>query len=254
MKRLLDFRTFEGIKREGDVFKMNFSEDSEGDIMSLKFLDRTPKRMQSGVTAYEYYYGYEFDSNVDKDFLASLKLMDEKISPNEAEMLVNKAVSGFDSSYSVSSYDTIVYPESSSKILKVLADKLYKKSGNSMKIPDIFVKSSRPEIKFDQEKIDGLPEKTKKEVTKVIDKIRNDEGTFKIHTVWGKYRKFIQEFMIFNKDQDRKVFNAITGKKVILVDDYRTSGTTLKEMLKSLFKLNPAEVTVFILINVKKIP
>ena len=250
MERLLSFQLFEGVRKQGEVYKLDFSGDADGDIMSLKFSNKKRKKMYSGPTEYEYYYAFEFDSN-DKEFLESLKSLDDKISPDEAKMLVNKAVIGFDHAFNAASYDTIVYPQSSSVILKKLATQLHNKSGNSFTIPDSFVKASRGEIKFDHAKIDKLPLRTKKEVERIIRKIKSEEGTFKIHSVWSKYRKFIQEFLIFNKDQDRKVFNAITGKKVILLDDYRTSGTTLKEMISSLLALKPEKIAVFILVKVK---
>lgn len=250
MERFLDFQMFEGVQKQGEVYKLDFSGDSEGDIMSLMFSNKKRKKMYSGATEYEYYYAFEFDGE-DGQFLESLKSLDDKISQQEAKLLVNKAVMGFDHAMNASSYDTIIYPQSSSVILKKLATQLHNKAGNTFTIPDAFVKASRGEIKFDQEKIDKLPPRTKKEVERIISKIRSEEGTFKIHTVWSRYRKFIQEFLVFNKEQDRKVFNAITGKRVILVDDYRTSGTTLKDMIKSLIALRPEKIAVFILINVK---
>lgn len=250
MDRLLSFELFEGVRREGEVYKLDFSSDADGDIMSLKFSNKRRRKMKSGASVYEYYYAFEFDSE-DKNFLESLKLLDDRISPEEAKMLVNKAVMGFDHTFNAASYDTIVYPQSSSVILKKLATQLHNKAGNAYTIPDSFVKAARSEINFDYKKIETLQPDTKKEVERVIRKIKKDEGTFRIHTVWSKYRKFIQDFIIFNKDQDRKVFNSITGKKVILLDDYRTSGTTLREMMKSLLALKPEKITVFILVKVK---
>ena len=249
MKRLMNFSVFEGLRKEGDVFKLDFSGDREGDLMSLKFNSHRRKIVNVNGTECETYHAFSID-NENKDFLVSLKYFDDKISEAEIHQLINKAVIGFDHEFNAASYDTIVCPKSSSKVLVELADQLYKKSGNATLIPDSLVKLERSEIKFDDEKIEKLPEKTKKEVKKMIERIRNGEGDFKLKSVFSRFRKFLSDFMVFNSENDRKIFNSIVDKNVILVDDYRTSGTTLREMKKQLLKLHPKKITVFILIDV----
>jgi orotate phosphoribosyltransferase-like protein len=41
----------------------------------------------------------------------------------------------------------------------------------------------------------------------------------------------------------------VEGQKVVLIDDYKTSGTTIKEMLRQLADAGAAEVVVFVLIK-----
>jgi hypothetical protein len=250
MRYLLDFDVFEGLRQEGENFKFDFSDGDTDSIMNLKFSSRKRKKTNIRNTECENYYAYTIDNIEGKEFLKSIKYIDQRISANDANLMVNKAVIGFDDEFDLTTYDTIVYPKSSSKILKVLAEQLFKKAGNAKLIPDSFVKLERSQIKFDDEKIETLPEKTKKEVKAVIKRIQTGEGDFHLRTIFSRYRQFIKDFMIFNSERDRENYNAIENKNIILVDDFRTSGTTLKEMKKQLLTLSPKKITVFILIDV----
>jgi orotate phosphoribosyltransferase-like protein len=58
-----------------------------------------------------------------------------------------------------------------------------------------------------------------------------------------------KDFLIFNQENDRRLYNAVEGKKIILVDDYRTSGTSSKEMLRQLIDLGAKEILIFNLIK-----
>lgn len=114
---------------------------------------------------------------------------------------------------------------------------------------DAFVKAASTNIQLDIEKVEKLPERTQKEVMRSFIKAQNPDIHFKIKNVYSRYRKFFKNFIIFNQNNDEKLFNAVEGKKVILVDDYRTSGTTSKEMLRQLIDLGAKEVIVFNLIK-----
>ena len=43
----------------------------------------------------------------------------------------------------------------------------------------------------------------------------------------------------------------VTGKKIILMDDYHTTGATLKEMTNILIEHQPTEIFIIVLIKVK---
>jgi hypoxanthine phosphoribosyltransferase len=254
MSWLLKYNEFiaEGVRLENGKYIFDFKEDQEGDIMSLKFSDTRSRKMKHEDTTYEYYSAYDISTKSDyKEFIHKLKLLDNTaIDPNSIQLLVNKAVIGIDEKYKLSSFDAIIYPKSSSKILSVFAEQLAKKSGVAQLVPDAFVKSSNDEIKFDWEKIENIKdEKTKKSVMKVVDSIKNNKGEFKMKEVYPPYRKFVSEFLIFNNEDSRRVFNLVKGK-VLLVDDYRTSGTSLKQMMELLFKYSPDFLLSTILIKI----
>jgi hypoxanthine phosphoribosyltransferase len=254
MSWLLKYNEFltEGVRLENGKYVFDFKEDKEGDIMSLKFADTRSRKMKHEDTTYEYYSAYDISTKSDyKEFIHKLKLLDNTaIDSASIQLLVNKAVIGIDEKYKLSSFDAIIYPKSSSKILTVFAEQLAKKSGVAQLVPDAFVKASNDEIKFDWEKIEGITnEATKKSVMKVVDSIKNNKGEFKMKEVYPPYRKFVSEFLIFNNEDSRRIFNLVKGR-VLLVDDYRTSGTSLKQMMDLLFKYSPDFLLSTILIKI----
>jgi hypothetical protein len=251
MRHMTDFDRFigEGVELHGDRFVLDFSGDKEGDIMSLKFASGKSREMEKDGVRYSYYFAYEFDNKVNPKWLTTVKKLDG-IDEDQAKLMVSKAVMGFDKHHPLNKFDAIVYPKSSSVVLKKLTEQLGKKSGVAEMVPDAFVKAARSDIKFDYEAIDKLPDVTKKQVLKTIEKIKTDEGEFKLKTIFSRFRKFVKDFVVFKSAEDRHVHNLIVGKRVLLVDDYRTTGTTLKEMMNQLVKLQPEEIVVLILIKV----
>lgn len=242
----------EGVTKSEQGFKFDWSQDMPDDVMPLKFKKYRGKTMKFAdtETKYTYYHAYEMvKSNHSTSFMTSLKMLDDYIDRRDAEQMINKAVVGFDSIFSASSYDTIVSPVSSSLILTELVQKLRDKSGVANLFSDAFVKAASTDIKLDMDKVDKLPEKTKKQVLREFSKVVDPNKPFKIKEIYSAYRKFYQNFILFNNNEDRTLFNGIAGKRVILVDDYKTSGTTVKEMLRQLSDAGAVEVVVVILIK-----
>jgi hypothetical protein len=241
--------TNEGVSVNGEKFDLNFGSESPTDIMSLAFSKTKPRKMVKDGVQYSYYFAYTFDNDQNKDFLKSVKMMDEKISPTDLSLMLNKAVIGINRLFPLNEFDTIIYPQSSSIVLKELAAKVAEKSGNAESFPDVFLKKAGKDLQLDVDKVETLPEANKKEVYQALEKVRSKEN-FKIKEIRARYRKFFKDFLIFNNEDDRRLVNAITGNRIILIDDYRTSGTTIKEMLEKLIELGPAEVVIFVLIKV----
>jgi adenine/guanine phosphoribosyltransferase-like PRPP-binding protein len=241
----------EGVSMDGDNFDLNFGSDSPNDIMSLAFSKTKPRKMVKDGVQYSYYFAYDFDNKKNKDFLKAVKMMDERISPSDLSLMLNKAVIGLNRFFPLNEFDAIVYPQSSSIVLKELAAKVAEKSGNAESFPDVFVKRTGEDLHLDVDKVEALPEKTKKEVYRALEKAKSKGKNFKIKEIFTPLRKFFKDFLIFNSEDDRRLINAITGQRVILIDDYRTSGTTIKEMLEKLIELGPAEIVVLVLIKVE---
>ena len=131
-----------------------------------------------------------------------------------------------------------------------MVEQLKNKSGSASLFSDAFVKNTSTDIKLDAEKVDKLPEKTKKEVMRAFKKATDPNKPFKIKEIYSAHRKFSKDFVIFNREDDRRLFNAVEGQRIILVDDYKTSGTTIKEMLRQLADAGAAEVVVFVLLKI----
>jgi phosphoribosylpyrophosphate synthetase len=239
----------EGVKKIDGQYEFNWQKDLPGDLMSLKFRKYRGKKQKQNETEYTYYYAYQIDkSNDSTDLLVAIKMMERSISDNDLRMFVNKAVIGFDETFNINTFDTILAPQSSSLILSKLVSQLKDKS-RAQVFPDSFAKAAVTDIRLDMEKVDKLPEKTQKEVLRAFNRMQENDKPFKIKEVYSRHRKLYRDFIKFNSENDRQLFNAITDKRVILVDDYKTSGTTIKEMLKQLIESGAQEVVVFILVR-----
>lgn len=248
--RIRTFNQFisEGIQRVGDKFHFNWLTDSPDDVMPLKFKKYRGKEMKQGETTYQYYYAYDLEkSEYSTQLMKDLKMLETN--PRDMDQIINKAVMGFDREFRISSYDTIITPQSSSLVLDRIAHALQKKGGIVDLFTDAFVKAQPSEIELDLEKVDNLPEKTKKEVYRAFSKATDPTKPFKMKEIFSAHRKFFKNFLKFNTTDDRRLFNGVVDKNIILIDDYRTSGITLKEMIRQLVELGAKKITVFIFIK-----
>lgn len=256
MKYIRAFETWlaEGIRKIEGQYEFAWMTDFPGDLMSLrfkKFYGRTQKFGDTDTT-YSYYHAYQIDkSNGSTDLIKAIKTLETTIKPTDLQMFVNKAVMGFDSTFGANNFNAIVSPKSSSLILTDLVKQLANKSAAATLFTDAFVKSASTDITLDMEKVESLPEKTRKEVLRAFKKATDPTKPFKIKEVYSAHRKFFKNFIVFNQQEDRQLINAVEGQKVILVDDYKTSGTTVKEMIKQLADAGAAEIVVFVLIKIK---
>ena len=252
MSKFVDKIIKEGVRKTADGFQFDFNSDVPGDIMSLKFRFRKNLIKKIGNTLYCSYYAYSLEKSENSgQLMKAVKLFDSSIDSNNLMMFLNKAVMGFNKNFNGVSFDTIVTPESSSVALSELANQLKSKLGSTNIFPGAFVKSATMDIKFDEQKVAGLPEKSRKQFMGIYNKMLQSGKPFKIKEIYPPYRKFFKDFIIFNKDSDRKLYNAVEGKNVVLIDDYKTTGTTLKVMLDHLVEAGANMVIIFVLLKIE---
>jgi orotate phosphoribosyltransferase len=102
------------------------------------------------------------------------------------------------------------------------------------------------------EKVNAVnSEKTKKDIFRAFKKATDLDKPFKMKDVWAPHRKFFVNFLKFNTNNDRQLYNAVAGQNILLVDDFKTSGTTIKEMIRQLSELGAANIVVFVLIKIE---
>lgn len=254
MKYVKTYESFieEGIQKKGDKYEFDWFTDHEDDLLNLKFKKYRGRVqiVEGSDTKYSYYYAYTMPkSEFSTDLLKAIKTLENSVAQKDLDQFINKAVMGFDNIFGSNNFNAIVSPESSSLILGKVAEQLEKKSGSQL-FSDAFVKAASTDIKLNMEKVDKLPEKTRKDVDRAFKKATDPSKPFKIKEIFSAHRKFFQDFIIFNKESDRKLFNAVNGQRVILIDDYKTSGTTIKEMLRQLADAGAAEVIIFVIIKI----
>jgi pyrimidine operon attenuation protein/uracil phosphoribosyltransferase len=236
--------------KQTQMYDFDFEKDRKKDIMPLQPMQKRSKVLEKDGVKYHYYYGYHYDHNNKTGdhpgFLKAIKYIDS-VSEEDASQLTANAVSDICSKYNVNEYSTIVYPKSSSKILTRFVNELAEQCLSEIEIDAAFVKNANKNIQLDEEAVSKLPEANQRQIRNVFNKIKTMSTEFKLKDIYTRYRKFIKNFIKL----DHKITKHIKGKKVILMDDYHTTGATLKEMTNILIEMQPKEIFIIILIKVK---
>ena len=254
MVRIYTFDSWlaEGVFKAADGFTFDWAGQSAEDIMSLNlkpYRGRT-LHVKDSNCVYCNYYAYNISkSEHSLDLLTSIKKLETTISPNDIKLLVNKAVLAFDRQFDISTFNAIISIESTSKVLQEVNQQMLKKSAVAMLFDDAFVKNAGTEVTVDMEAYEKLPPQSKKKIDQSLKLAQNPEKGFKMKSIAPQFRSFFHDFIKFNKESDRRLFNAVHGQRVIVVDDYKTSGTTIAEMVKQLADAGAAEIVVFVLIR-----
>ncbi len=247
---IVDRILLEGVTKNEDGFSFNFNEDNPNDILNLKFRAARNQTKKVGECTYTYYYAYQLSKSENSgELMKAIKSLDQSISSQDLDLFVNKAVMGFNSKMG-NAFDTIITPKSSSIVLDKLANQLQSKMGNAELFSNAFVKSANTDITFDMEKVNKLPEKSKEQFMKMYSKVIASNSPFKMKEIFSPYRKFFTNFIKFNSENDRRLYNAVNGKNVVIIDDYRTTGTTVTEMLRQVINAGATNIAVFIMLKV----
>lgn len=249
MKKLI-----EGIRynKESDKFEFVWNEDAPGDLVNLK-LQRYNKLL-STKGGDKVYYAYKVDS-AQKDESAilrkSIKYMDTKVNREDVELMISKAVVNFNTLSPLSNYDLIITPKSTSNVLDLLKNFIHAKAGsNTLLSSDVFVKNTIDNIKFDEEKLNKLPQDNREKIVLILNKVFSKQD-YKIKSLPPRFRKYVINFLKFNTEVEKRLINRIIGGKILLVDDILTEGTTIKSMSSLLKSLNALDVTSFVLLTNK---
>lgn len=103
----------------------------------------------------------------------------------------------------------------------------------------------------------GRPRYTEKQEKQVLDNIKemmkkiNGLSYFSIaRDVKTKYRPYIRNFLSFNDERSKGIFESLESGNVLIVDDINTSFSTIHEMIRLVNEVNPnVDIYVFTLIG-----
>lgn len=258
----------EGVKYDEieDKFTFDFYNDGHVDIISL-----TKYGYQIKAFNHCYYYGYEFESNVDSKlrakFIKSIKFPDGKINETDKKVFINNAVNQLDNMVSIPSFNIIIYPESISELNRDMLKYLNRLTQSNLVSMEM-VKQLPQNIEFDYDKFNleildsklenGRPrytEKQKKDVllkiSNMMDNIRqNDYFSIARNIEKAKYRPYIKNYYTFKTDKDKQLFKSLENNNILIIDDIVTSGTTLTHILTTLRMINDNNnIVIFSLIG-----
>lgn len=227
-------------------FIFDFNEDNkERDFIYLKVKPYNMKlASRRGASVF---IGYKFigEKNDDRErFQKALKAME--VDKNKIDQLVSKAILSFDNIYKLSSFDLIITPKSSKPLANYIAEKVSSKIGqNTLLATDTLVKNIVENIRIDTT---GMQPKTIASLEKILKKGDLTGKSFEIKTVPVMFRKKISNFIKFKDETTREIYNKVTEGKVLIVDDYLTTGSTLVEMTNIVKNLGAKEVINFVLV------
>lgn len=237
----------EGVRYENDKFIFDFKNDNKDDIIYLK--TKSYNKKFSKVKDFSIFYGYKYGSDfknqeIKNKFLLQLKNLKFK----QIDNLINKAIFNLNKLIKIESFDIIITPKSSSPLTNYIGNKFREKTFNSVFTDNIFIKNTIDNIKIDKEKISKLSDKDKKQFYKNFEK-SIETGTFQLKKLTPIQRRLIYNFLKFNSETERKIYNLIYNGNVLVIDDILTTNTTIVEINKQLLKFNPNKVQNFVLIT-----
>ena len=188
------------------------------------------------------------DANKESSLLERIKKL--KFPEKDTEHMIKVGLYNL-GNISLTEYDCIVAPTSTSEILPMFLQNIVDyinfqrmEAGKPEKtikvIPDAFEKIPGKEILWDIEAIEKISDKkTKKGVYALIDRIsKMDKGISLSKQVHVFYRKYLKNFMRLTPAGEQ------ASGKILLVDDFTTGGSTIKEM-RRLIGGNDFALTIF---------
>ncbi|MBO6272462.1 hypothetical protein J6O48_06755 [bacterium] len=252
-------------KKEG-IFSFDFLNDDNNDIIKLKNIG-----YKSDIFNNCYYYGYEFESNVESYlrtlFIKNIKFPDDSISEKDKNTFIGNAVRWLDSNINLLNYNVIIYPQSMSELCRDMLKYLVKFTDPKYISIEV-VKKIPSKIEFDYERFNievldailpnGRPRYTDIQKNDVITKIKNlmnnihknDYFSIARNIKKTKYRSYIKNYYKFKNKQDKKIFRQLVNNNILIIDDIVTSGATIFNLLKTIRSLNDKNnITVFSLLG-----
>lgn len=240
---------YEGVGYDHATGKItiNLNQDSETDFVKTK-LQKFNKKLwsRSGFGAYVAYKLEKSASDV-PSFDKILK--DQLLDTPGGIQLVKKSILSFNQLAPINSFDVILYPTSSSKLNDVIAKNIAaKSSANTLNIPNSIIKNSLNNVKVDSDKLENSSPAVKKRIKQLLN---SPSGTLQLKKVPMIMRNMFSNFLKFDTERERELFNKINGGKVLIIDDVYTRGTTLKEIARMAFEKGASEVIFFIFLQRK---
>lgn len=248
----------EGIRRTDKGYIFDFEYNDVNDIIEAI----NPQLYTSSILDNVYWFGYKFKDEIDSkeraEFLRWIKgLSANKPTKEQVTQLIARSLHVLNKTTPLSSIECVVYPRSqrselTTTIVGTLGDMLQR--GTYFKTYSL-VKSLPSSIEFDWESFDadflgeigdGRYRQIKDYVDgELIPKIHNLSYFSLADSVKPKYRKYISNYLTFETEEQLRAFKHLQSPNILVVDDINTTGSTLKEILRTINFFNP-DSTVFI--------
>lgn len=197
--------------------------DSNG-LKTQKGIYNTKLSKTNGII---YFKAYQFHKDLDKDTRVSIQkaIKAGTLDAKSMLILVSKSIILFNKLLPISKFDVIVAPESSAMLNKMIMAFFKNKYPHLEIIPAGFIKRLGKDVTLKQDLIDKLKDKTKKSVQSNLSKTLSADD-WKMKGIYQPNKKFLDR-VLWPTDQLN-----VQGKRVLVIDDVITEGTTLKDMIR----------------------
>lgn len=245
----------------------NYNKDYYEDILYLT----TPTSGTEIINGVNVYYAYKFNDNSDfqkrkvvRDYIKK-NINNNTPTNSEVDELIENGVLTFNQKYKLNNYSVIVSIESSTYIMNTTEMIGYYLGayGDNISYDYSFklVKQMYDNVKFDEERAREVLRqhgKNKFMEDKLIYNIKTNFSRLKEQGQLFQLKRFLpayiresfSNFLKFKTIQDEETYKNLQGVKILIYDDFLTSGTTLKEMVRYLTSINDKnEITAFVLIK-----
>lgn len=228
---------------------------------------------EDGLT---YYYAYEFNpkttSSQQKEFRDALKhkLTDPEVFyGDEATQFVMNGIHKMNDMKNLNDFEVVVSTANhygDKTLTGLMCSLIWEELNDSTFVLNIqLIKKLCSEVTFDRNKAKEALRKTNRygsdeiAIENALDKIEYDFNKEKKSGNLFTMKKYqpvagragFMDFLKFANQYDQKLYEALKkGTEVLICDDFITSGTTVKEIIRFLNSINPNNnISVFVLIN-----
>jgi len=158
--------------------------------------------------------------------------------------------------------DVIIYPKSSSSLLKQFVDEVSKTYPSAEVLSDSFIKvalnaenveplinTNHPDwVKFAEEN----PKAVKELKRSLKGQILKGSGELQFKNIYKPYAKFIKNFIELRDSYE--VLEKVLDNNVLIIDDILSTGSTMAEMVRQVSELEPSKITCLTLFKYTTAP
>lgn len=247
----------EGVRKDLNQFVFDFKNDKYTDLINLNDPDIYEDKIFNNV----YWFGYKFNETASRSertrFIDYIKGLSD-IKPSEKELIrfIDKPLIKLHEKENITSFNCIVYPRSerSNLVHKIITEINNVSARSAERVTIELVKNLPANISFNWNMFNAENSFDKQQQifinTTLMSKIHELDYFSLAQNVKPKYRRYIENFLMFKSDTDKDLFKSIKAGKILVVDDINTSGSTLNEIIRILNEINSdCKIYIFTLLG-----
>ena len=215
---------FEDIFFQDGNITFNPSKIDSNGLKTQKGIYNTKLSKTDGII---YFKAYQFHKGLEKDGRVSIQkaIKAGTLDSKSLLSLIMKSIMLFNKLLPLHKFDVLVTPESSAPLNKMILQVFKSKYPHIEIIPFGFVKRLGKDVTLKHDLINKLNDKTKNAVLSNLSKTLAADD-WKMKGIYQPNKKFLDRVM-WSTDQLK-----VQGKRVLVIDDVITEGTTLKDMIR----------------------